>query len=336
MSIEKSLFIQISAVTLSMRNVKPIGRGKMEKTKGKRRLSKSEREKRKDKVTSFIVLAIAAVFFIFPFLYMFGSSVKSDLDLQLHPEMIFPSDWSEWTFERYLGFFVYEGQVAALPVLLLNSLWSTGATVLLTIVLDLLMAYAVIFIRFKAKKPIVNFLYIWMAIPGVIATAPQFALYATFRNMFNLYEGMGAYFYIYLWLILPGTTSIFNVLLMRNMFASIPMEIIESARSDGAKNRTIFFRIVVPLARSTILLITLFTFSSSWNSLAWPMLILNGEDRYWKTLTLALTGYTGGTSWGQVGYSMATSVFALIPTLIIFLFTQNKMIDGLATTGVKK
>ena len=319
-----------------MRNVKPIGRGKMEKTKGKRRLSKSEREKRKDKVTSFIVLAIAAVFFIFPFLYMFGSSVKSDLDLQLHPEMIFPSDWSEWTFERYLGFFVYEGQVAALPVLLLNSLWSTGATVLLTIVLDLLMAYAVIFIRFKAKKPIVNFLYIWMAIPGVIATAPQFVLYATFRNMFNLYEGMGAYFYIYLWLILPGTTSIFNVLLMRNMFASIPMEIIESARSDGAKNRTIFFRIVVPLARSPILLIALFTFSSSWNSLAWPMLILNGEDRYWKTLTLALTGYTGGTSWGQVGYSMATSVFALIPTLIIFLFTQNKMIDGLATTGVKK
>ena len=233
-----------------MRNVKPIGRGKMEKTKGKRRLSKSEREKRKDKVTSFIVLAIAAVFFIFPFLYMFGSSVKSDLDLQLHPEMIFPSDWSEWTFERYLGFFVYEGQVAALPVLLLNSLWSTGATVLLTIVLDLLMAYAVIFIRFKAKKPIVNFLYIWMAIPGVIATAPQFALYATFRNMFNLYEGMGAYFYIYLWLILPGTTSIFNVLLMRNMFASIPMEIIESARSDGAKNRTIFFRIVVPFHHS--------------------------------------------------------------------------------------
>ena len=93
-----------------MRNVKPVGRGKMEKTKGKRRLSKSEREKRKDKVTSFIVLTIAAVFFIFPFLYMFGSSVKSDLDLQLHPEMIFPSDWSEWTFERYLGFFVSSEQ----------------------------------------------------------------------------------------------------------------------------------------------------------------------------------------------------------------------------------
>ena len=259
--------------------------------KQKRVLSKSERERRKNKIVAFCVMAVAAVFFGFPFLYMLGSSIKSDLDLQLHPELIFPSSFSEWTFERYTGFFMYAGKIATLPLAFLNSLWSTAANVLLTVALDLLVAYAVIFVRFKFKKVFMKFLYLWMAIPGVIATAPMFAMYATIKNALGLHEGVGAYLYIYLWLIVPGTTGIFNVLLMRNMFASIPMEIVESARSDGASNMQIFRRVVLPLARSTILLIVLFTFKS---------------------------------------------VFALIPTLIVFLFTQSKMIDGLSSTGVKK
>lgn len=304
--------------------------------KQKRVLSKSERERRKNKIVAFCVMAVAAVFFGFPFLYMLGSSVKSDLDLQLHPELIFPSSFGEWTFERYSGFFVYAGKVATLPIAFLNSLWSTAAHVLLTVALDLLVAYAVIFVRFKFKKVFMKFLYLWMAIPGVIATAPTFAMYATIKNALGLHEGVGAYLYIYFWLIVPGTTGIFNVLLMRNMFASIPMEIVESARSDGASNMQIFRRIVLPLARSTILLIVLFTFNGSWNSLAWPLLVLSGESKTWETLTLALTGYTGSSNWGQVGYSMASCVFALIPTLIVFLFTQSKMIDGLSSTGVKK
>ena len=120
--------------------------------KQKRILSKSERERRKNKIVAFCVMAVAAVFFGFPFLYMLGSSVKSDLDLQLHPELIFPSSFGEWTFERYSGFFVYAGKVATLPIAFLNSLWSTVAHVLLTVALDLLVAYAVIFVRFKFKK----------------------------------------------------------------------------------------------------------------------------------------------------------------------------------------
>ena len=90
------------------------------------------------------------------------------------------------------------------------------------------------------------------------------------------------------------------------------------------------------MARSTIMLIALFVFVGNWNNLIFPQLVLTGEDSRWYTLTVALTGYTGGTSWGQTGVSMATSVFAMIPIIIVFCFTQNKMIDGLATTGIKK
>jgi multiple sugar transport system permease protein len=79
----------------------------------------------------------------------------------------------------------------------------------------------------------------------------------------------------------------------------------------------------------------LFTFAGSWNSLLWPQLLLSGENAYWQTITVALTGYTGGSAWGANGVAMATSVFSLIPIIIIFIITQDKMIDGLATTGVK-
>jgi multiple sugar transport system permease protein len=122
---------------------------------------------------------------------------------------------------------------------------------------------------------------------------------------------------------------------MRNFFKSIPKEIVESARSDGASNMTIFKRIVCPLAKSTIMLIVLFSFTGSWNSLTWPQLLLSGGLSYWKTITVALTGYAGGNAWSKTGVAMATSVFALMPIIIIFIITQDKMIDGLASTGVK-
>ena len=125
------------------------------------------------------------------------------------------------------------------------------------------------------------------------------------------------------------------MLLMRNFFASIPKEIVESARSDGASTMTVFRRIVAPLAKSTVMLIILFTFTNSWNNLVWPQLLLAGKDDAWMTVTVALTQYTGGGGWGRVGISMASGVFTLIPILIIFCITQNKMIDGLASTGVK-
>ena len=126
------------------------------------------------------------------------------------------------------------------------------------------------------------------------------------------------------------------MLLMRNFFCSIPMEIIESARSDGASNRKIFFKIVLPLAKSTIMLIVLFTFTNAWNNLQFPQLLLSGEKSGWNTITVALMGYTGSNAWGAKGVAMATSVFALLPILIVFLITQNKMIDGLASTGIKQ
>lgn len=303
--------------------------------KTKRRRTKSERTTLREKIISFCVLFVVSVVWIIPLLYMFGTSFKSDLDLQVHPETLFPSAWSEWTLKHYTGFIIREGKIDNMPLWMLNSLWSTLATVGLTVLVDLLTAYAVVFLNFKGKHVLMKFLLLWMAVPSVIGTAPSFAMYSALRNGLGISGSVESYIYIYFWIVVPGITGIFNMLLMRNFFDSIPKDIVESAKSDGASNAKIFFRIVCPLAKSTVMLIVLFTFTGSWNNLLWPQLLLAGESSYWNTITVALTGYTGGSAWGTAGVATATSVFALLPIIIIFIITQNKMIDGLASTGVK-
>lgn len=302
--------------------------------KGKRKLTKSEKHSRREKIISFIVLAIASVFFLFPLIYMLGNSFKSDLDLQLHPGSLFPSP-GEWTLEHYAGFLWRDGKIDNMPIWILNSLWSSLATVGVTLLLDLITAYAVVFLKFKGKKVFMNILYAWMAIPGVITLVPQLTLFNMFSSVLNIEGFAGNYAYIYFWLIIPSCTGIYNMLLMRNFFLSIPNDIIDSAKSDGAGHFTIFRKIVCPLAKSTMMLIVLFTFTGAWNNLVWPQLLMSGKDSYFQTVTVALTGFTGGNGYGAKGAAMATGVFALIPIFIIFLITQNKMIDGLASTGVK-
>ena len=301
----------------------------------KRALTKSERKKRKEKAISFVILFIVCVIWVFPLVYMLGTSFKSDLDLQTHPESIFPTSLSEWTFDHYAGFLVRDGSIDKMPIWLLNSLWSSAACVALTVIFDLITAYAMVFFTFKGKNGFMKFLTLWMAVPSVIGTVPSFAIYASIKNALGISNDVLNYLYIYMWLIVPGVTGIFNFLLMYNFFRSIPRDIIDSAKSDGASHRKIFFKLVCPLARSTILLIVLFTFTGSWNSLLFPQLLLTGQNSYWNTISVALTGYTGSSAWGETGVKMATSAFSLIPIMILFIFTQRKMIDGLASSGIK-
>lgn len=302
--------------------------------KAKRMLTKSEKTARREKTISFIVLSIASVFFLFPLIYMLGNSFKTDLDLQMNPGGIFPSP-GQWTIEHYLGFISSDGGLDLLPAWMINSLWSSLATVGVTLLLDLITAYAVVFLKFKGKKVFMNLLLAWMAIPGVITTAPSLTLFNMLSSNLHIEGFTATYAYIYFWLIIPGCTGIYNMLLMRNFFLSIPNDIIDSAKSDGAGHFIIFRKIVCPLARSTMMLIVLFTFTGAWNNLVWPQLLMTGKDPFYQTITVALTGYTGGNGVSAKGVEMATGVFALIPIFIIFLITQNKMIDGLASTGVK-
>lgn len=306
------------------------------KSAQKKRLTKSQRTARNEKIVSFIVMAIAAFLFVFPLIYMLGTSFKSDMDLNMHPEKIFPSP-GQWTIKHYAGFFINsEGQLDNMPKWMFNSLWSTAATVGMTVLMDLVVAYVVVFLRWKGKKVFMKALFVWMAMPAVIGTAPGLVIFQTVKSALGVSSFPATYALVYFWLTVPGIVGVFNVILMYNFFRTIPVDIIESAKSDGASHFTIFFKIVCPLAKSTMLVIVLFTFAASWNNLQGPQLLMAGEDVAIRTITVALAeSYGGSSAWGAKGASMATAVFSLIPVLIVFLITQNKMIEGLASTGVK-
>lgn len=300
------------------------------------RLSKSEIIKRREKTVSFIILFIVSIIWVFPLIYMLGVAFRVDNDFQLNPARLFPT-WGNWTLENFSGYVVRDGEMDNFIYWIINSLWSTAASVILTLIMDLVCAFAVVFIRFKGQNVFMKFLFIWYAVPGVIGTAASFSIYVGIIKALNITENEGAlYSFIYAWMIIPGTTGIFNFLLMRNFFASIPQDIIDSAKSDGASNLHIFSKIILPLSKSTIMLIVLFTFVGAWNSLQGPQLLLSvSSNRHFETLTVALAGYTGGST-SKFGIQMSSAAFALIPSILVFVFTQNKMIDGLATTGIKR
>lgn len=304
-----------------------------------RKLTKSERTRRKEKIISFVVLFVVCVIWLVPLLYMFGNAFRTGSDFTENPGQIFPSSWGDWTLKNFEKLFVRDGKVDKMPFWILNSLWSTVATVVLTLVVDLMTAYALVFVNFKGRNFMQNFLTHWMAVPGIIGTASLYTMYSQIKNSITASSATFDYIYLYFWIIVPALTGIFNMLLMRNFFKSIPRDIIESARCDGVTDGKIFRKIILPLARSTIMLIVLFTFTSSWNNLMWPQMLMNGlsgDSQYWQTVTVGLVGNTVvDNAEDALVQAMAAGVFAVLPILIVFTFTQNKMIEGVASTGVK-
>ena len=291
------------------------------------------KDKKISKTVAGIILFIVRVLWVIPFIYMVGMSFKTGSDVLNNPTHFFPTH-GNWTLDNYANFIIRDGHLDNLPKWMINSIIISVLSAINTLFLCLTATYAFCFIRFKGAKAIVSILIASMAVPGVIGMTAQFSIYASIGKALNLTSNP---IYLYAWLILPGGASVFNIYLIKNCFNGIPKDIIESARSDGAKYFRIFISIVLPLARSTILLIVLFTFTGCWNALNWPQLLLTGKGEGLQTITLALTGFTNvvGDPWAQKAVSMSTATFSLIPVIILFIFTQNKMIDGLATTGVK-
>lgn len=282
------------------------------------------------KIISFSILLCVCFIFLLPLVYMLGLSFRTSEDILLRPNKIFPT-LEGFTFDNYKNvLFGTHIQNTGGSVLnsLKNSLIVSGITVVWAIIVEGLAAYAFTFLKFRGRVRIFAYVVFTMAIPGVIGTTIRFAAFAKLGQALDV---MSQAWYYFAWLIIPGVADVYHVLLIKNYFDSVPYEIIESARSDGASDFKIFLSIILPLARSTLLLVGMFTFTSSWNNLFWANLIV-GPVKKWNTITVYLSN-VDNTQKGQV---MAASVVSLMPILIAFMFMQNKMIDGLASTGVKK
>lgn len=289
----------------------------------------------KGQIIAFAILLVVCILWAFPLIYMLGASFKTEQEIVLNPTGLFPSSWEGFAgIDNYAGFIIREGKLDNMPKWMMNSLMSAFFGVALNLILCTTASYAFVFCNFRGRKTLFKILLFSMTIPGIIGTTASFAIFA---NIGKSIDAIGEYWYLYFWIIVPGCASVYNMYLLKNFLESIPKDIVESARTDGASNFRIFARIIMPLAKSTMLLIGLFAFTGSWNNLLWPQIVISasGNHEGWHTVTTALAGHATSNSLGSMGVNMATAVFSLIPIIIVFVFTQNRMIEGLATTGVK-
>ena len=273
---------------------------------------------RKRKRISFWILTVVCLLWLVPLIWGLSTSFKTPQDISLNPTSLIPE---QFTIMHYEGLFARPDT----PVMrwMLNSFIIAGAYTLLYLMVISLAAYAFSILKFKYRDQIFWIILGTTMIPTVINLVPLITM------MIDL-----GWFNTWLAMIIPGLGGVFGLFLLRQFFLGIPYELIESAKIDGLNNFGIFFKIVLPLSKSAFLVAALFAFMGNWNDYLWPLIILSGTDANVWTLPVGLSKIAGTYNY-DYGLTMAAAILAIIPVVIVYAVLQDKIIEGVARTGIK-
>ena len=289
--------------------------------------------KKINKTVSFVLLAIVSVFMILPLVWGIAGSFRESGDVFSHPEKFFPSNWDAFTLNGYKELFSKTEYTPSranewYPIWdwLLNSLIVAVGGTLVYLLIASLAAYAFVFLDFKCSNKIFYFLVCTMTIPGIVSTTPQLIN----MNLLGAYKSL-------MGLILPTFSGVYGVFLIRQFFLNIPKDLVENARMDGASNFTIFLKVVLPLGKSALFVQGLFGFMGAWNDVQWAQLIIGNAPRDTWTLAYGLKVISDQCeAYESITLSLASAVIAMVPIFIVYLIAQNKIIEGVASTGIKR
>lgn len=257
-----------------------------------------------------LLLLIPALLGIFPFLYMVITSLQQTYTLGLSFDLgSFNLKNYETIFKNYnfLRFFT-------------NSVIVVVCAVFFNCLISALAAYGFAKKRFLGKNTVFWVYLATLMIPPQVILVPMYIIIQQL-NITNTY----------LSLFLPIINA-FGVFLIKQFMENIPDELLEAARIDGCGELRLFFSIVIPLIRSVLIALALFTFITSWNDFVWPLIVIT--DQNMSTLTLALAELQGNytTNYGLV---MAGATLSFIPPFVLYLFLQKQFVEGIALSGVK-
>lgn len=279
------------------------------------------------RIVSTICLLILGAIWIMPLIWALGASFKPDTITDIN--QIFPSP-ENWTFEWYQLLFSFDGDYPVLRWILNSFVVGCIHTVLYLIIVSFA-AYALVFLDWKFKNAIFTVVVSSMMFPGIITLVPLY-------NLFNSLGIAGNPTWVYLiGCILPGLGGVFGLFLIRQFFLGLPKELVEACKVDGCNNFQIFFRVILPIGKNAIFVAAIFAFLGNWNDYLWPQLIASGGvdvlGREWLTLPVGLSvlvsGRTGDTS------PLAGAVISAIPVMIVYLFAQKYIINGVSRSGIK-
>ncbi len=266
------------------------------------------------RILLYVVLVLIALFFVLPLLWMLSTAFKP---------------FAEWVQPNWiprnptLANFTSIFADPSLPAVrwFLNSLGIAVAFTALVVGIDALAAYAYARMEFPGRNLLFGLLLATLVMPGIMFLVPNY-LTINALGWLDSYQGV----------IAPGLSGVFGVFFLRQFFQSIPRELEEAARIDGANTWTTFWRIALPLSQGALATLAVITFLESWNSFLWPLLVLN--DRELQTLPVGLATLQGQYTF-DYGKLMAGATITALPVLIIYTFLQRYIVQSVAMTGLK-
>ena len=260
------------------------------------------------------VLAAATIAAIFPLLWMLAVSFMAPGEASTYPPPLVPA---HPTLANYRELFAHAG----IGRYLANSVFLAVAATALSLVFNTMAGYAFAKLRFAGRDRLFKLMLGALVIPGQVAMVPLFLLLKQ-MGLVNTYGGV----------IVPALASIFGIFLVRQYALSIPDDLLEAARIDGASEWRIFSAIVVPLLRPILVTLAVFTLLGTWNDFMWPLIVLSDQHLY--TLPVALASLAREHVQDNE-LMMAGSVLTTMPVLVVFLVLQRYYLRGLMMGSVK-
>ncbi len=262
----------------------------------------------------YLVLILLAVSSLFPFFWMFATSFKNTYSLYEYPPQFIPK---EPTLQNYLYIFAETPALTWLKNSVIVSLFGVS----LNLFFNSLAAYPFAKKKFYGKNVLFVLILGLMMIPHHTLIVPVFVLFSSL-GLVNTHTA----------LIIPAAASPFGIFLLRQYMITLPDELLESAKIDGATEFAIFFRIVLPLVKPALSALAILVFLWTWNVLLWPLIMITTSKMRTLTLGFATLSSEYMTQYGLV---MAGATIIFLPALIIFMLLQKYFVEGIALTGLK-
>ena len=264
----------------------------------------------------YLVLTAVAVVALMPFAWVLFGAFKTQGEI-----MAAPGDWLPRDFGNFANFVELFAR-RRFGTYMANSLIVSGLTVATNVLFSALAGYALAKIDFKGSRFVFACILAAMMIPYIALFVPSFLIIVQ-MGLVNTLLGV----------FLPIAVMPIAVFIMRQFAESVPDELLEAARLDGAGELRIFFTIFLPLVGPAIATVAIITFLNSWNYFLWPLIVAQSQETYTLPVGLAVASQAARST--DYGLLLAGAVVVLLPVLVLFLFLQRYFVQGIAMTGLK-
>ena len=264
----------------------------------------------------YAILILGTIVTLVPFVWAVLTSLKPVSEILRVPPTFLPQTW---TLKSYLT--IFNDPNVPIFRFFFNSLFVAVMHVVITLFTSSLAGYVFAKFRFMGRNASFSFILAQMMVPFQVVMIPTYLILVKLHLVNSLFG-----------LIVPGIIDSFGIFLMRQFIESIPSELIDAARIDGASEFAIYWQIILPQLGASLATLGIFNFMASWNDYLWPLIVITTQEK--RTLPLLLTWYN--TAHGtRYDLTMAASVLVLLPILVVYIFFQRWIVRGVALTGFK-